>query len=112
MEPAVVVLLSALPELRHDFEMLARAADGDPGGAALFGELAETVADLAHDVDDHLRDLARYLAAVERVARTCVDAEELVGWAFLDSLSPQEIRILEPLLGAWTKSIVRHMEQG
>lgn len=108
----MATLLSRLPELRASYVELVQVADGDPGAPVLFGELAEEVADLARDFHRVVPTLFRYLAAIEHVARTCNDAEELVGWAFLDTLSPDEIRILEPILGAWTRAILRGMEQG
>ena len=110
-------MLEALPEFVDRFLDLVEAADGDPGAAASFTELAEflsgsmvnlrpttlagtqAVGDLLH----------RCLVGVERVARESGEAEELVGWAFLDSLCPSDLEALWPGLGPQTLCIAQAM---
>jgi hypothetical protein len=105
-DPEVELLLHEVPELVERYLALVEAADGDPGAAAAFGELGELVAELSLQLAGFEPLLSRALAAVEEVARSSDDAEELVGGAFLDSLSPDDLRLLAPWLGPATRAVV------
>jgi len=106
----VSVLLEAVPEFVDRFLDLVEAADGDPGGESAFSELADFVADLlaktqtesAVEAQRLHAVLGRCLAGLERVAEESADAEELVGWAFLDSLCPADAERLSVRFGPRT----------
>lgn len=87
IDPDVVTVLRAVPQFAERYLDLVEEADGDPGAAAAFAELAEFAAGLATGVDRRRRILGHLLAAVEEVAASSPEAEAHVGWAFLDSLS-------------------------
>ena len=105
-------MLEAVPEFVERFTHLVEAADGDPGAPAAFCELADFVASLlsSHGPSDTV--LIRCLAAVEQVARESDDAEDLVGWSFLDSLCPEDLRRVTPWLGPLTLALVDELEAG
>jgi hypothetical protein len=84
--------------------------DDDPGAAEAFCELAEFVAELASGVERYRPVLTRCLAAVEEVASSSDDAEELVGWSFLDYLSLDARRTLLPWLGPGTLAVLEAIE--
>lgn len=104
-EPETVTLLMAVPELAPRYLALAEAADGDPGAAAVFEALADHVADLLGRPQEAGPQLARCLAVVERIAAHAPDAEDLVGWGFLDNLSPAERLQLRPWTGPCTAAL-------
>ncbi len=108
----MMTILVTAPELLDRFVPLLREADGDPGAAAFLGNLAEHVSELATAIGSCAPRLAACLAAVEAVATSSPDAEELVGWAFLDSLSDEELRMLHAGLGARTLAILESMQTG
>jgi hypothetical protein len=105
-DPIVAVVLRTVPEFSDRYLELVEAADGDPGLPAAMSELAEFVAELAGAVDRPRAVLERCLAAVEEVATTAPDPVELVGWAFLDSLTPEETARLRPWIGPRTMAIL------
>jgi len=106
LDPAVVTVLRAVPEFADRYLDLVEDADGDPGSPAAFAELAEFVAALAAELDQRRPVLERCLRAVEEVAAISPDATELVGWAFLDTLSPEEVAGLRPWLGHRTRALL------
>jgi len=112
IDPDVVTVLRAVPQFAERYLDLVEAADGDPGAPAAFSELADFASELAERVDRHRSTLERLLRAVEEVAATSPEAESHVGWAFLDSLSPEEVRRLSPWLGPCTRSLAEHLESG
>ncbi len=103
-------MLLAVPELADRYLALAEAADGHPGAAAVFDELADHVAVLAGPGAVAAPDLDRCLAAVEHVAATSPDAEELVGWTFLDGLPPATRQWLRPRLGPATAALLAELD--
>ena len=105
LDPEVQLLLHEVPEFADRYVALVEAADGDPGAAAAFGELGELAAEMALQLARIEPLLCRVLAAVEEVASSSDDAEELVGGAFLDSLSPDHLRLLGPWLGPATRAV-------
>lgn len=108
--PEVWTLLSEVPEFLDHLLELVEAVDGDPGAPAAFAELADFVASLVSRPSPPLGVLARCLAGVEKVARESDDAEGLVGWAFLDSLSPDDLHRISPWLGPRTLELAGELE--
>lgn len=106
MHPDVVTILDAVPEYAERYLDLVEVVDGDPGPAAAFAELAEWAAELVLGLERYRPTLVQVLACVEDLARHSEDAEELVGWAFLDGLSPDDLRRLEPWFGTATRAIL------
>ncbi len=102
----VQTILDAVPEFADCYIDLVEAADGDPGAAMVFGELAWYVSDLTASVEPCRCLLQRCLAAVETVAHASADAQELVGGAFLDNLPPADLRSLMPWFGPHTAAMV------
>lgn len=111
IDPETAVILSAVPEFRGRYLTLVEEADGDPGGPVAFEELAQFAAELAVQIERSRPVLARVLAGVEEVARASPGtAEELVGWAFLDSLSPDDLARLVPWLGPATRRVLDELD--
>ena len=111
-DPAVTALLDGVPEFGPTYLALVEEFDDDPGGPAIFTELADFVSERLIAVETERPVLERALAAVESVARAGGDAWELIGYAFLDSLSPEDRRLITPWLGATTRSILDDLDAG
>jgi len=109
-DPQVVVVLESAPEFVDRYLDLAEAADGDPGAAATLTELADYVAGLVTEIENLTPLLARCLEGVESVAASSDDAAELVAWAFLDSLSPDDRRRLMERFGPRTRALLREVD--
>jgi hypothetical protein len=112
MDSQVAMVLEAAPGFVDRYLDLAEGADGDPGMAATFTELADYVSGLAAEIDRFRPVLARCLEAVESVAISSDDGAELVAWAFLDSLSPDDRRRLEGWLGPRTRALMEDVDPG
>jgi hypothetical protein len=110
--PAVTVLLSGVPEFGPSYLALVEIFDDDPGGPAVFTELADFVSDRLVAIEAERPVLERALAAVESVATAGGDADELVGYAFLDSMSPEDRRLIAPWLGPATRSLLDELDAG
>lgn len=104
-------ILSVLPEFADHYMTLVEDADGDPSPPAVFSELADYVAELIEQFEACEPQLVRCLGAIEQVATSSDDAQELVGWAFLDSLSPDHLRRLDPWFGSGTRAMLEELEQ-
>jgi hypothetical protein len=109
-EPEVAVILAATPGFVDRYLDLVEAADGDPGMAATLTELADYVAGLATEIGRLGPALAQCLAGVESVAAGSDDAAEVVAWAFLDSLSPDDRRGVVGWLGPRTRRLLRDVD--
>lgn len=110
IEPEVRLLLHRVPELGERYVALVEAADGDPGTAATLGELGEVVSEWAGQLAHLEPVLRRTLAALEEMAARSEEAQELVAGAFLDSLSPDEVRLLRPWFGPATRAALDDLE--
>src|ERR1700719_3586779 len=110
LEAEVAVVLASAPGFVDRHLDLAEAADGDPGAAATFTELADYVAGLVTEIDHLTPVLARCLDGVESVASSSDAAAELVAWAFLDSLSPDDRRRLVCWFGPRTRALMREVD--
>jgi hypothetical protein len=106
----VRALLQAVPEFTPRYLDLVEEADGHLGSNEAFSELADFVAELASGLEQFRPLLVRCLSAIERVAEASEDAEELVGWCFLDYLSLDARRAVIPWLGPSTLSILETIE--
>jgi hypothetical protein len=106
----VKALLQAVPEFTPRYLELVEEADGHPGSNEAFSELADFVAELASGLEQFRPLLVRCLSAIERVAVASEDAEELVGWCFLDYLSLDARRAVIRWLGPSTLSILETIE--
>jgi hypothetical protein len=106
----VSTLLEGTPEFSDRYLELVELADGYPGAQEVFSELAEFVAELAQGIDRFRPVLARCLAAVERVSEESDDAEELVGWCFLDYLPTETRQAVHQFLGPETREILELIE--
>jgi hypothetical protein len=111
IDDEVVVVLEGAPGFMDRYLELVESADGDPGAAATFVELADYVAHLAAAVERVGPPLVGCLEALEKVAETSDDAEELIVWSFFDNLSPDDVRRLEPWLGPLTRSLLDDADQ-
>ncbi|HXA33414.1 MAG TPA: hypothetical protein VNV87_14250 [Acidimicrobiales bacterium] len=109
----VGLLLHQLPEFEAAYIELVDTFDDAPGGASVFTELADFVSSRLTAVESERPVLERALGAVEMVADG-QDAEsaELVGYAFLDSLSPEDRRRIRPWLGPRTRSLLDELDSG
>lgn len=110
LDPEVVTVLEAAPGFVDRYLDLVESADGDPGVAATLTELADYVAGLVAEIEHFRPVLARCLAGVESVAVTSDDGAELVAWAFLDSLSPDDRRRVVGWLGPRTRALLAEVD--
>jgi hypothetical protein len=106
----VATVLEAAPGFVDRYLELAQAADGDPGVAAMFTELADYVAGLAAEIEHFTPILARCLEGVESVAASSEEAAEMVAWAFLDSLSPDDRWRLKGWFGPRTSVLMAEVD--
>lgn len=110
LEPEVRLLLQRVPEVADRYLALVDSVDGDPGAAATLAVLGDMVSDVAARLAGLEPLLRRALAAVEEVASESEDAEELVAGAFLDGLSPDDLRLLGPWFGPATRAALDGLE--
>lgn len=106
----VTSLLTVIPEFLGRYLELVELADDDPGAAETFRELAAFVEELVAGLEQFRPLLIRCLDAVEKVASDSDDAQELVGWSFLDYLSLDARRTVLPWLGPRTLAIQEEIE--
>jgi hypothetical protein len=111
-DPVVADLLRWLPEFGPTYRELVVAFDDDPGGPAVFTELADFVSVHLITAASDQRLLARALAAVEAIAGEGDDVSELIAYAFLDSLSPDDRHRISPWLGPATRGLLDQLEVG
>ncbi|HEX4217804.1 MAG TPA: hypothetical protein VHZ02_05520 [Acidimicrobiales bacterium] len=112
-DPAVAVVLHQLPEFEAAYLELVATFDDAPGGPAVFTELADFVASRLTAIEADRPVLERAVGALEMVADS-EDGEsaELVGYAFLDSLSPIDRDRIRPWLGPRTRSLLDELDGG
>src|SRR5580704_13315981 len=104
IDDEVAAILDLVPEFQDRYLELVASADDDPGAAAVMADLGEFTAALLAEIERSRPALERCLAAVEQVADTSDDAEELVVWSFLESFSPDDVRLLRRWLGPRTRA--------
>jgi hypothetical protein len=110
--PEVTMLLDQVPEFGPVYLSLVESFDDDPGGATVFAELADFVSARLIAVETERPVLERSLAAIEAIVGTGGDACELIGYAFLDSLSPEDRQLILPWLGNKTRSLLDELDLG
>jgi hypothetical protein len=110
MPEASAALLRAVPEFGERYMELVEQADGHPGEEEALSEFAAFVEELASGLEQFRPVLSRCFAAVEQVAGSSDDAEELVGWSFLDYLSIDARRAVLPWLGPNTLGVLEAIE--
>jgi hypothetical protein len=106
----VRIVLEVVPEFVSRYLELVADADDDPGANQTFTELAEYVSELARALETFGPILQRCFAAIEQVAQTSDDAEDLIGWSFLDYLSLDARRAMLPWFGPRTLAILESVE--
>jgi hypothetical protein len=110
---AVDELRQAVPELEDRYDGLADIYEDDLGADVVFGELADLVNDvvLGKEGDDALLD--RCLDVVESLAeRGEPDADEIVGFYFLDQVSLGVRARITSRLGEHTLDVLDRLESG
>jgi hypothetical protein len=110
LDPDVALLLAAIPSMERVYLEMAAATDEDPDASVLLAEMADRVTSLLGQIETCRPELLSYLSAVETLARSSESAEELVGWAFLDSLGAESTERLLPWIGPCTLEILETME--
>jgi hypothetical protein len=112
-DPAVAVVLHEVPEFETAYLDLVSDFDDAPGGPAVFTALADFVACRLAWLEAGQTVLERTLGAIEMVANS-QDSEstELVGYAFLDSLSPIDRDRIRPWLGSSTRLLLDELDAG
>ncbi|HEX3568036.1 MAG TPA: hypothetical protein VHU17_21910 [Acidimicrobiales bacterium] len=112
-DPAVAVVLHQVPEFETAYLDLVTTFDDAPGGPAVFTELADFVAFRLTALEADRPVLERTLRAIELVADgQDSESAELVGYAFLDSLSPIDRDRIRPWLGPRTRSLLDELNGG
>ncbi len=110
-DPSVAVLLHHVPEFEPAYLDLVSAFDDAPGEAVVFTELADFVASRLNAIETDRPVLERTLGAIEIVADgQDVESAELVGYAFLDSLSPLDRDRIRPWLGPRSRSLLEELD--
>jgi hypothetical protein len=110
LEPTVAAVLDTVPEFVPAYLALVEEFDDDPGAAVVLTGLADFVAARVELLGEDLPALHRALAAVETVASAGGESGELVAYAFLDSLSPDQSRLVEPWMGTATRALLDEMD--
>jgi hypothetical protein len=110
---AVAELRQAVPELEYRYDELMDIYEDDLGADVVFGELAELVDNVAVGKEEDEALLDRCLDVVESLAETGDrDADEIVGFYFLDQLSPGTLTRVSSRLGEHTLDILDQLESG
>jgi hypothetical protein len=110
---AVDELRQTVPELEDRYGELVDIYEDDLGADVVFGELADLVNDvvLGKEGDEALLD--RCLDVVESLAETGErDADEIVGFYFLDQLSPGALARITSRLSEHTLDVLDRLETG
>jgi hypothetical protein len=110
IDPVAVRVLQAVPELAPRYLALTEALDDDPGGVAVLAELADLVTERLGPLAEGAPVLERAFSVVESLAVSESDPTELVGWAFLDALSPDELVQARPWLGPTTRQLLDSLD--
>jgi hypothetical protein len=110
---AVAELRQAVPELEDRYDELVDIYEDDLGADVVFGELADLVSDVVVGKEGGEALLDRCLDVVESLAETGdPDADEIVGFYFLDQLSPGALNRVTSRLGEHTLDVLDRLESG
>lgn len=110
---AIAAMRQAVPEMEDRYLDLVDIYEDDVGADVVFGALADLVNDivLGHEHDE--RVLTRCLDVVESLAELGdPDADEIVGFFFLDLLSPGTLAGVTSSLGEHTLGVLDRLESG
>jgi hypothetical protein len=110
---AVAELCQVIPEMEDRYQDLVDIYEDDIGADVVFGALADLVNDivLGGEFDEAL--LGRCLDFVESLAEQGdPDADDIVGFYFLDLLSPGTLAGVTPTLGDRTLAVLDRLESG
>jgi hypothetical protein len=109
--PEVLELIRGVPAFVARYLDLIEQADGLPGSEVAFTEFADFVSELASLPNPgQPTGLAECMRTIEKVAATSEDAEDLIGWSFLDYLSLDARRAVLAVLGPVTRKILETVE--
>lgn len=112
-DPAIELLLGAVPELLPFYRDLAADYEEDLGPNAFFRELAELVSSLLADDEDHEDRLERIFAGIEEVARVPgPDRVEAVAYSFLLSLPDDVLERVSAYLGPASEELLARLSAG
>jgi hypothetical protein len=110
---AVAELRQSVPELEDRYDELVDIYEDDLGADVVFGELADLVSDVVVGKEGGEALLDRCLDVVESLAETGdPDADEIVGFYFLDQLSPGALNRVTSRLGEHTLDVLDRLESG
>ncbi len=110
---AVAELLQAVPELEDRYDELLDIYEDDLGADVVFGELADLVNGVVLGTKGDEALLDRCLEVVESLAEMGdPDADEIVGFYFLDQLSPGTLNRVTSRLGEHTLDVLDSLESG
>jgi hypothetical protein len=110
---AVAELRQAVPELEDRYGELVDIYEDDLGADIVFGELADLVNYVALGKEGDEALLERCLDVVESLAETGDrDSDEIVGFYFLDQLSPGTLTRVTSRLGEQTLDVLDRLESG
>jgi hypothetical protein len=110
-ERPIALLRAALPEFEPRYLELVELYDEDLTAQVVFSELADFVTDQMRSGEpDEL--VERCCAMLERIALAPqLDAEEVVGWSFLDQLDPATLSEIDPYLGTATCELLARLDE-
>jgi hypothetical protein len=109
-----VEVVRHLPEFVPRYMELAEAGDDDPGAAAVLLELADFAAARLRAVEAERSALARALGLVEALLDSLAGdsiGTELVGYAFFDTFTVEDRRLLAANLGPRSLDLLESLEQ-
>jgi hypothetical protein len=110
---AVAELRQAIPEMEDRYEDLVDIFEDDIGADVVFGALADLVNDIVLGGAGDEALLARCLDLVESLAEQGdPDLDEIVGFHFLDVLSPGTLDEVTSSLGEHTREVLARLESG
>lgn len=108
----VTILLTALPELEDECADLADAYGEDLGPVQVLNELASLVTPLLEEPDGHEPFLTRCFEAVESaLSEGGPESDAIVGFGFLDCLSPMALSEARSWLGPRTAGVLLQLDQ-
>ena len=110
---AIATLRQAVPEMEDRYLDLVDIYEDDIGADVVFGGLADLVNDIVLGHEHDGRVLGRCLDLVEWLAELGdPDADEIVGYFFLDLLSPGTLAGVRSMLGEHTLDVLDRLESG
>jgi hypothetical protein len=110
---ALADLREAVPEMENRYQDLVDIYEDDIGADVVFGALADLVNDTVLGGEGDMALLDRCLDFMESLAELVdPDADEIVGFYFLDMLSPGALARITPHLRESTNEVLDRLESG